>query len=313
MPYTTVRSHRRRLKSGRITNVKRHNRKYQRKKQRYKSILSSYNIPKEYIFDTNDFSEERRHYYEDKLIGAGVPDVKNNIIKTYHLTDDPLKVIDILEKNIDLSKSRTTGDLGAGLYGSSVPEYWKGRSFKRLDILDELTYKQRKQLGDLIEKEHLDPKYLVLTSWEQERLKESVRNYIKSGKTYEVWQIFSLPYAVNLEKSLKKVGIKPYEPAVVEMHLKGRFYDLSYRKDEEFSKLCDQWINKFYPKIKYDVGYKSKYSLYLKDHSFDGAFTRCGVNSNPEIVIWNNKAIQKFGNWIRDKNKSYTIKKKAEV
>jgi hypothetical protein len=193
---------------------------------------------------------------------------------TYHVTDNPKRVCSIKKDPRSLVETGDTGiELGPGLYASGAPDFWKSRSTEKYKFLERLTPVELERLTDAMNKEK-ERKFL--TDSEKERLERDI-NYVKEEKMLpQVLAIYAgQPYNIQFWKPdfLKGIDIKPSkQPDVIEMKLTGKFGELNSRMDIS--------------------NYPEK--LACLRNELDGVFTRAGMNTNPEMVIWKKKAIEQM-------------------
>ncbi|MDD3813252.1 MAG: JAB domain-containing protein [Desulfocapsaceae bacterium] len=233
---------------------------------------------------------------ESQTIGAAIP--MNGHLVGYHLTDNPDEVIHNLGSD-DLVVTNPGGDLGGGFYLSSVPEYWRVRSQKKWDFAKNLTQLQRANLVNII---LTDPRYKkggdYLTDYEVDRLVRDLKMYVDSGDVTYLTITGNQPHNVNITEDLtRKAGVPaPKEPGLVEVTLSGKFVDAAglYTnplRDEVINR-ARAWglMNK--PELMgFTLNTKNVVNAYLESIGYSGMFTRSGMTSNPEMVVWDRKAI----------------------
>lgn len=206
----------------------------------------------------------------------GIGHIDKGKLVTYHVTDEPKKVERMLARgNVRLmaayGKAGQHSELGSGLYVSGNPDYWVNRARGKWDFLKTLSGDKLKLvcilIRDEIEELH---KRKWLSAGEYER---GIRDlgYVEQG-TYDpgVLTMFAgQPYNIAFWKPevLKPLGIEPgKKPRVVEIRIGGKLADI--RK-----------------------GYDASLFRRLRRAGVAGAFTRAGMSTNPELVLWDPKAI----------------------
>lgn len=248
------------------------------------------------VIDTSKFSKYNERI-ERMLLFVANPDFNKKILVVYHVTDNPKKVLDTIKSGKSIFKTREEGligDLGYGFYASANPEYWMGRSLKRYDILktDVFTKNQinREKFRKIVIEERITSYYgKTLTSWEKEYVIKELDQFVDTGNSGYLYRIFNQPVNVKIENILKKMGIEPYKPYILEIHLKGKFLDVTGR-NTFFVDLAEIWMKKFRPEYSKLYG-KALLAIMLLDNGFSGMFTGSGFSTSPQIVIWKNRAI----------------------
>ncbi len=225
---------------------------------------------------------------EYQVVGAATP--INGYLVAYHLTDNPDEVIRRVKAD-NLVGMNPYGDLGGGFYVSSVPQYWRARSRKKWDFASNLNMQQRQRLVDVILS---DPKYRkgggYLTDYEVDYLRRDLNNYVTTGEITFLIFTGNQPYNVTVtEEITRKAGLpSPKEPGLVEVSLRGKFIDglklygsPNYKEFLNAAKLRSQ-------PGEYEQNIINKW---LNSMGYSGIFTKSGFSSNPEMVVWDRKAI----------------------
>jgi len=233
---------------------------------------------------------------ESQVIGAATP--MNGHLVGYHLSDTPDEVVRRLQSD-NLVAMNPIGDLGGGLYISSVPEYWRVRSSRKWDFAKNLTKTQRQNLVNTI---LADPRYRkgggYLADFELIRLYRDLNSYVDMGDVSYLTLTGNQPYNIRITADITtKAGLPaPKEPGLVEVTLSGKFIDAGglYTNPlrEEVINTARLWAIKNKPGLDRDV--KTTVNAWLDSMGYSGMFTRSGMASNPEMVIWNRKAIVSF-------------------
>lgn len=210
----------------------------------------------------------------DDIPGIGRED--NGAIITYHVTDDPERALVAIKKRADLSAAYgpkgSHAELGPGLYASAVPDYWISRARRKWDFLPALTRDQTHALVvALRERVRRDSRWYA--HGELERAERDL-DLVERG-VYDATALLFLasqPYAIPFYKDeiLAPLGIKGGPtPSVLTLRVRGRFAEL----------------RRSYP--------DPALLRMLRRAGVSGAFTRAGMGTNPEIVIWNVHAIER--------------------
>lgn len=212
----------------------------------------------------------------DDIAGIGYADGRGSIT-TFHVTTDPSKVRSILRRHGRLmaayGEAGRRAELGPGLYTSGVPEVWMNRAHGKWSFLNTLTPAQTQALTAKLrsELEHYRSRDRI-TDGEYERGMRDIGyvtdgHYDASALVYFAGQ----PYNVAFWKAdfLKPLGIAPgKEPSVVELRVSG-------------------------PLAEVDRSWPDANTLrMLRRAGVVGAFTRAGMGTNPELVIWDSHAIR---------------------
>jgi hypothetical protein len=168
-------------------------------------------------------------------------------------------------------------DLGAGLYASAVPHYWRGRATNRWDFLPKLKTEQVHRLAD-----HAigQLQQAVKSGYNSEseanpRIREL--HDLKAGKLPPAalqW-VADQPYNIDLANPLllKEHGIDPgQQPEEVHVKAQGKFAELNRQISHDERKQ-------------------------LEGLGFHGAYITGGMHGSPQVVIWDHNAIKKFGNY----------------
>lgn len=209
--------------------------------------------------------------------------LENGVIKAFHVTDNPATVEDRLARNLPITEGRREGkygDLGRGLYGSVVPNYWVGRATKKYDFLERLTQNELERLClAILEHPHITQRG-YLSQGEKKIIFRDI-DYVEKGELKpDVLIMFAdQPYNIRFWETdfLTSIGIEPSpQPKVVDLWLQGKFIEVNENSLDQ-SEADD-----------------------LREQGFDGAFARGDWVSSPQIVVWNNEAVVKFGSYERN-------------
>lgn len=194
----------------------------------------------------------------------------------WHVTDDPTGILKKIERKADFKKAYgdKRSELGPGLYVSAVPHIWTGRARNKWSFLAALTDDEKaailallhKDLARLFKRAYLsdhEHKYALrlLDDAETENNLESARSL--AGQPYNIkW---SDPEW--LAEASESAAMKATPPQAVKVALRGRFAQLA----------------RSYPAP--DV------LRALRRAGFAGAFTRGGMGSNAELVVFHGSSL----------------------
>ena len=206
----------------------------------------------------------------------GIGWIDDGILTTYHVTDRPEAVVRFLRRRGALVKAYgekgRTAELGPGFYTSGNPEFWVGRAGGKWSFLKALDDKKTRKLTHALRQTLLtDRRRGRLTRDELARAVRTTR-LVDRGVYYPsvLTEIATLPYAIAFWKPeyLEPLGISPgARPGVVELRVRGRFAQLGQ-------------------------SYPGAGTLRtLRRAGLQGAFTTSGMSTNPEMVVWDPRAI----------------------
>lgn len=234
------------------------------------------------VIDTTKPSGELADYY----LGSAAVD-RGKSLETYHVTDNPSPVQDRLKSGQTLREGRKEGkygDYGTGLYGSAAPELWMGRAQGKWSFLKDLDQHKRMELAEKI----LDAPGAqrgYVTQIERENLQRWMNEYVQTGNPNLAVFAAEQPYNISFWKPefLKEVGLEQKAaPKIEKMNLQGRFAKLEGQPTQEEA-------------------------MAIKNAGFDGAFVSGGFGHYPQIVVWNNDAVKKFGIYEQFPDASVTV------
>ncbi len=201
-------------------------------------------------------------------------------LQGYHITDDPQVVLAALHAGIPLDRGydvSPTDDLQAsGLYFSEAPQLWVGRAANKWRFVERLTEEQR---GCIARTMLQDSRYTgewYLTSSEKERAARWLERFIESGNVVYLHFLAEQPYNFQSWKPsfLAQFGIVNNEtPHEVPVKVQGLFADVSS------ARISPELI------------------VALKQRGHDGAFIQASIAFLPQAVVWNNRAVVKFGDY----------------
>jgi death-on-curing family protein len=230
------------------------------------------------------------------VIGAAIPG--DGFLFAYHVTDDPGGVMRKLKSNITLCQLNPAGDLGCGLYVSGVPEYWRVRSTGKWEFAKNLTRAQRQSLVNVILS---DPNYKkgggYLADFEVDYLTRDLKQFVETGDVNLLAGTGSQPYNVHITKEIaRKAGVpEPKEPGFIKIKLQGKFINAAgLYSNQEVVNRAKAWAVINRPKLlewNKRVSTQNVVNAWLCSMGYCGAFTKSGMSTNPEMVIWGRKAI----------------------
>jgi hypothetical protein len=211
----------------------------------------------------------------DDVPGVGYADGSGALV-TYHVTDNPEAVSALVARKGRLmaayGEKGKWSELGPGLYVSGNPHFWVGRARGKWDFLKRLT---PTQTAALLTRLRSDLEEMHKRRWlSANEYSNAVRDLglVDQGH-YEptvLTMMAGQPYNIKLwEPSyLAPLGIEPgRKPRVLEVRIVGKFAELG--------------------------GSHPDVTLLrtLRRGGVAGAYTRAGMATNPELVIWDPKAV----------------------
>lgn len=232
----------------------------------------------------------------NRIIGGAEVLPDNRLVST-HVTDDPSVARHRLERGIDLQSLRPWGDLCGGLYVSSFPQIWRGRSRKKWEFMATLSESASRKLAQaVLRRLEEDRANGRLSQSEYDRARQDIEHYwLKLGNWQVLLNISTLPYAINVQRIAKEEGIAdPFEPAEVEVVFEGRYLHATPEVMRDSHALAARFMN-----MDEDMVSTPEVCQTWRTLGWDGAFTKAGMGTNPELVIWNADRILKFGDLVR--------------
>ena len=233
---------------------------------------------------------------ESLVTGAAI--AGDGFLFAYHVTDDPGGIMQKLKSNITLCQLNPEGDLGCGLYVSGVPEYWRVRSTMKWEFAKNLTRAQRQSLVTVILS---DPNYKkgggYLADFEVDYLDRDLKQFIETGDVNLLAGTGSQPYNVHITKEIaRKAGVpEPKEPGFIKIKLQGKFINAAgLYSNQEVVNRAKAWAVINRPKLlewNKRVSTQNVVNAWLCSMGYSGAFTKSGMSTNPEMAIWDRKAI----------------------
>lgn len=214
-----------------------------------------------------------------RALGMAAEDTGHSL-KAVHVTNDPSVVENRLAKGLPLKEGRREGkygELGTGLYGSGYPEYWMGRATQKWDFLTKLDDRQFSSLADYL-KDKLDnlPKGYI-TSSEREFGERLIREARHTKYAEPLLMLSDQPFNIRdwwKPEVLTKLNIKPSkQPIKTEMEARGNYIQIDQFPTQE-------------------------QAMKLNKLGFNGAWTPSGFSTSPQLVVWDNNGIVKFGKYV---------------
>lgn len=195
--------------------------------------------------------------------------IEDGKLITFHVTDDPDALQQRLAEGVALRGGTPHSELGSGLYGSTVPDYWMGRSTDKYSFLNKLDKSERTRLADLLQQQLDRAKGQFITPSEYERGVRNLHAFVEQNSNYGAVSLAEQPYNFRFWKPewLTEHGFTPgKQPAIMRIEARGVFAEVDRSLGETGSQK-------------------------LIDLGFDGAYMVGGWSTDPQVVIWNPKAI----------------------
>lgn len=195
--------------------------------------------------------------------------IEDGKLITYHVTDDAAALLHTLDEHAALRGGTDHSELGSGLYGSTVPDYWMGRSTDKYSFLNKLDKGERIRLADLLQQQLDRAKGQFITPSEYDRGVRNLHAFVEQNSHYGAVSLAEQPYNFRFWKPdwLTEHGFEPgKQPAIVRIEARGVFAEVDRSLGETGSQK-------------------------LIDLGFDGAYMVGGWSNDPQVVIWNPKAI----------------------
>jgi hypothetical protein len=226
------------------------------------------------VISTKDLKEG------DNDFGNAAQVSNDGFIIIYHVTDNNNLVNSLAAgqnpKDTYITDETKREELGSGVYGSAVPEFWANRSSNKYGFLKDLPKEKQKALANKIKdtlNQYISKGYI--TPSEYEYGVKSVREYEKIGTENQLLSVAEQPYNIRFWENdyLKDLGIENDGiPNVVAIKAKGNFAEFS------------------------DAPYLTKADVdKLIASGIDGAFVGGGFVNNPELVIFNKGQLKDIG------------------
>ena len=243
---------------------------------------------------TTENAKDNKYFLEvaeGKLYGLAVPQ-ENGTLRAWHVTDDPDKVVELLRKKGDFYARE--GDLCGGLYVSAVPPFWEGRSQKKWAFLPKLSKEARGKLYLAIHEKLVDQinsQYITPNEF------ENAERVMAQAMTSDFWQVLDIvanqPFNINIPQMAKDLKIAmPFEPHRVPVDFVGRYLEFNTsRAIEAYKELLHLRHGSMEGLTRTDL------CDMLKNYGWDGVYTKAGMGTNPELVIWNGDRVMAFGDW----------------
>lgn len=219
------------------------------------------------------------HYVHDSRRGEDIGSIAHadgDDLVSFHVTDGPQRLIRFLRRRGDVRAAfgprGRSAELGPGLYVGN-PRFWTGRSTDKWAFLTRITSAERERLIRALQA-RVDAERTrgYITENEHERavrtLDRAARGLIDFGGV--VGLLANQPYNVAFWRPefLQTLGIAAGgKPGVVEVRFRGRFAELAGSHPP------------------------ATVLRLLRRAGLQGAFTRAGMTTNPELVIWDPRAV----------------------
>lgn len=228
---------------------------------------------------------------EGRLQSLAVPQA-DGTLRSFHVTDNPDPVIEILKTGGDFYARE--GDLCGGLYVSAVPHFWEGRSNRKWDFLPGMSKDDRGTLYQAVYDRLVDE---INSGYITQSEFEAAQRDVAQAMTGDFWQILTIvanqPYNINIPKLAKDLGLAtPFDPHYVPVDFVGRYLEFNTSRAIE--------ANEALLLLKHgSLEGLSRLDLcnMLKENGWDGVFTKAGMGTNPELVIWSGDKVVRFGDW----------------
>lgn len=231
---------------------------------------------------------------ESKVRSVAVPQ-PDGTLRGWHVTDDPEKVVKLLKTQGDFYARE--GDLCGGLYVSAVPHYWEGRSQKKWDFLPKMAKEARARLYDAVHerlREEVSSGYITRSEYKR------AFDDIAMAKEKDFWQILDIvanqPFNVDIIGISERLGLAmAFKPPHIPVDFTGRYLEFNTERAIQ--------ANEALLLLKHgSLDGLSRLDLcnMLKGYGWDGVYTKAGMGTNPELVIWSGDKIIAFGDWSRD-------------
>lgn len=230
---------------------------------------------------------------ESRMRGAALPQI-DGTIRSFHVTDDPSRFIDILEGRAGMHER--VGDLCTGLYVSTAPDFWESRSHKQWEFLKTLSPDGVRTLIEAIRKrvgEFVSSGYITRNEYENAT---RVINQAEEGYLPVLEIVANQPFNIDIPKLAKALKIaEPFEPIHVPVDFTGRYLEFNTKR------AIDAYMELLRKKNGGSTEGLTRKDLcdLLGSLGWDGVFTKAGFGTNPELVIWNTDKILTFGDWAR--------------
>jgi hypothetical protein len=217
--------------------------------------------------------DNKNHVIDTSRMRGAAIVYDDNTVSILHVTDTPEQVeqgLNDAPEDLTTAFGNEGDDLGAGFYGSAVPQIWMSRSAGKWDFLSSMTSAQKQDyvtyLRGKIEQQR-SVKYITANEYER-----AVRDlgYFETGQTDYITWTAEQPYNIESWKpeTLATLGITPgKQPEVMDIRLRGRFVDLTAG------------------------GFRQSDVEELQKRGYDGAYVQGSFSYTPQFVIWNKAAI----------------------
>lgn len=232
------------------------------------------------VINTNELTSEDQYKFGNAAV------VEQGHIVAYHVSDDPDKLIQMINSGKQLTATYRKGvgkhaELGPGLYVSGIPNFWLNRSRSKWDFLDNLTDQQRESLADKLKNDKVltgvkldnGKIYKYITDNERNYAIRDINSWLQNKHNPILVMLAGQPFNIAFWKDeyLKTLGIDPSPtPKIVKFKLEGKFADLN-----------NNVLN--WPVISDAIR-----------KGLDGGFSKGGWSNNAELAIWKRTAIKNY-------------------
>lgn len=212
-------------------------------------------------------------------------DEEARVMRAFHVTDDPGRLMRKLAQGKDPDADATERDLGQelgpGLYVSDAPQIWMNRSRGKWAFLATLTERQRAALAQAVLDElHEQKAQRYISPTEYEVAVRDVKRAQAPGEEGARWgqevfpHVASQPYNILVWQRayLEPLGIEASpEPEQIPVTFKGDFAEMDRMLGERY--------------------------VLLREMDLDGAFLPGGFAWVPQTVIWTRRALVAVGDF----------------
>lgn len=259
-------------------------------------------IVSDHVVDTDELT------MHDEYRLRNIAEVRPDRIVSYHVTDDPGRVLNLVRSPRRLIRALTHGDLGPGLYMSAIPSMWSHRSRRRWDAFAKYDQRQRRRIQDAAVGELVSRGKGYVTDCEYDRFIDHLQRYVDSGDVEYLALTAGQPYNIEYGAAIcSRAGTPaPDTPSVIAFELVGRFVDLTKVRGELLDPCREVLVQRGYMRraggavvatdrleelLKGWVGWRSQIALALYELGYSGAFERQGFSTTAQLAVWSRSAI----------------------
>jgi hypothetical protein len=235
------------------------------------------------VVDTQDPSTGRLlgHAADLRMDPFGRDSWRHSVLVGWHITSDPAKVEGMLRRGASVMKAYGArgahAEYGPGLYISAAPQLWTSRATGKWDFIKRLTAEQLEAVSEALQAEVVHQRETGYIS--QGEYEVAIRRLTQEREYPQWWvDLAGQPYNISWWRDawLESHGLRGLQqrpPSVVEVWLAGRYARMSH-------------------------GYADRKVLnQLRRAGFQGAFHPGGMIGDPQLVVWDQDAILRFGDW----------------